>query len=91
METITVDRLKPAQLDLDCTVEVAQPRPTGRPKDNISHQASGPMKVKQMKINEPSSTDLLHCTRTGRLVNGPCHYIPFLGRGQCGELDRIGC
>ena len=31
-ETVTVDRLKPAQLDLDCSVEVAQPRPRGRPR-----------------------------------------------------------
>ena len=30
-ETITVDRLKPAHLDLDNPVQVAQPRPRGRP------------------------------------------------------------
>ena len=37
-ETITVDRLKLAQLDLDCPVEVAQPRPRGRPKGSSSHR-----------------------------------------------------
>ena len=73
-ETITVDRLKPAHLDLNCPVEVAQPRPRGRPKGSTSHQARG-----TRKIIQPSSTDLPQCTRSGRQVNRPCRYIPFLG------------
>lgn len=31
-EIISVDRLKPAHLDIDCPVQVAQPKPRGRPK-----------------------------------------------------------
>ena len=75
-ETITVDRLKPAHLDLDCPVEVAQPRPRGGPRGSTSHQTSGTTKIRQ-----PSSTDLPHCTRSGRQVNRPHRYIPFLGGG----------
>ena len=41
-ETIIVDRLKPAHLDLDSPVEVAQPRPRGRPKSSSGTQASSP-------------------------------------------------
>ena len=41
-----VDRLKPAQLDLDVPVEVAHTMLRGRPKGNSSHQASGQMQVK---------------------------------------------
>ena len=83
METITVDRLKPAQLDLDGPVEVAQSRPRGRPKDSSSHQASGPVQVKQ-----PSgTTNLPRLTGSGRIVNWTLRYIPFWGGGWCSGLD----
>ena len=74
-ETIMVNRLKPAQLDLDSPVEVAQPRPRGRPKGSSSHQASRPTQVKR-----PSSTsNPPYHTRSGRIINWPLRYILFLG------------
>ena len=79
-ETIRVDRLKPAQLDVDSPVEVAQPRSRGGPRGSSSHQASGPIKVKQ-----PSSTDVPHRTRSGRQVNRPSHYWRE-GREQCSGI-----
>ena len=73
MKTITVDRLKPAQLDLGSPVEVAQ----SRPKGSSSHQGNEPTKVKQ-----PSRTNSPHHTRSGRLINLlPC-YIPGGGEGS---------
>ena len=41
-ETITVARLKPAHLDLESPVQVAQSSPRGRPKSSRGAQASGP-------------------------------------------------
>ena len=73
-ETITVDRLKPARLELDSPMVVAQPRPRGRPRGSSSYWASEPAKVKQS-----FTTDLPHHTRSGRLLTRPHHYIPFPG------------
>ena len=73
-EIVTVDRLKPARLDLDFPVEVAQPRPRGRPRGSSSHQAKRPIEV-----NQPSTTSRPYHTRSGRQVNRPLRYIPFLG------------
>ena len=85
-ETITVDRLKPARLDLNCPVEVAQPRPRGRPKGSTSHQAFG-----TRKIIQPSSTNLPQCTRSGRQVNRPVVTYRFWGAwcSGWGEPDMI--
>ena len=73
-ETITVNRLKLAHLDLDCPIEVAQLRPRGRP------QHGSKPKVEVPKEASPSiSTDLPQHTRSSRQINRPSRYIRSLG------------
>ena len=73
-ETITVDWLKLAHLDLDYPVEVAQPRPRGRPK-----HGSKPKRAPAKQASIPISTDLPQRTRSGEQINHPRCYIPSLG------------
>ena len=70
-ETITVDRLKLAHLDVDSPVQLAQPRPRGRPP------------LKQSPVSTlPICLTLPHLpkrTRSGRQVRPTKRYISVLG------------
>ena len=58
-ETISIDRLKPAYLDVDKPVRLAHPPARGR---QLHHQA---------KIPEPVDDILPVKTRSGRAINRP--------------------
>ena len=79
IETITVDRLKLAHLDLDYPVEVAQPRPRGRPK-----RGSKPKGAPPKQASTPISADPPQHTRSSRQINRPRCYIPSRGGGGGG-------
>ena len=61
-ETVSVDRLKLAHLDIDSPVQVAKPRPRGRPP-----QARNP-------ASQPARAKLPQRTRVGREVRQPTRY-----------------
>ena len=60
-EIITVDRLKLAHLDVDSLVQLAQPRPRGRPPGKHT-PAPTPL------TPQPSTARLPQCARTGRQI-----------------------
>ena len=61
METITVDRLKLADVDDDYPVKVAQPKPRGRPKCDYN-----PKWTPTKEAHTPISADLPQRTRSNR-------------------------
>ena len=66
---VTVDRLKLAHLDVDSPVQVAQPRPRGRPPGK-HHPAPSPPPV---QTPQPSTTQMPQRTRGGRTIHRPKH------------------
>ena len=63
-ETVSIDRLKPAHLDLDYPVEVAQPRPRGRPRGSHNPQSRA-----SNQTLPPSSTTLPQRARAEKRTN----------------------
>ena len=84
-ETITVDRLKPAHLDLNCPVEVAQPRPRGRPKGStVTRQAE------QGRSSSPPAS-IYHggTNQAGRSTGHVVTYLFWGGGGLAAGSNRI--
>ena len=88
-ETITVDRLKLAHLDVDSPVQLAQPRPRGRPPGKtlpnpsppttrVAQRARGPRQIHPKSSPAPVAPPLLR-TRAGRQVRPNRKYISVLG------------
>ena len=63
-ETISVDRLKPAHVDLEQPVRVAVPRPRGRPP-------KPPNRTNTSTFVHSDSTNDPKCTRSGRRIRPP--------------------
>ena len=96
-EIISVDRLKPAHLDVHSPVQLAQPPPRGRPPLMDSSpppqpptpqvQPSMPRVPQRVSIDAPihpsaaSFAPLPQYTRSGRLVRPNPRYISVLGGG----------
>ena len=75
-ETISVDRLKPAHIDLEQPAQVAMPRPRGRPPKNPK---PSPTTMTQHQTRDtPNALQPQH-TRSGRQVKIPQQYTSVLG------------
>ncbi|XP_078264112.1 uncharacterized protein LOC144598103 [Rhinoraja longicauda] len=68
-EAVSIDRLKPAHLDIDQPVRVARPRPRGRPPLRVPPPVSP-----TVPPPAPLSTD--YRTRSGRVVRPPVRFVP---------------
>ena len=78
-ETVTVDRLKLAHLDVDSPIQLAQPRPRGRPPAKHSDSAPTPSVSRPKQTTTPSPIQLPQSTRSGRQVRPNRRYISVLG------------
>jgi hypothetical protein len=95
-ETITVDRLKLAHLDVDCPVQLAQPRPRGQPpgkaqRPSTSHvpqraRAKRQSRLKLSTAPPPPIPRSPQRTRAGRQVCLNRKYISVRGGGGGGGL-----
>ena len=75
-ELITVDRLKPAHLDLEHFLQPPVPRSRGRPPRNPQSTPTGT--TQHRNLNSPDTSRQQH-TRSGRRVKPPQRYISVLG------------
>jgi len=75
-ETVSIDRLKPAHLDLNSPVPLAVPPRRGRPPKKESPQRSDYKPVEKPKLQDNVKT------RYGRSVRNPEHYDASTG-GRC--------
>ena len=73
-ETVSVDRLKPAHLDIDQPVQVAQPKPRGRPKRDRAQQTHLPMPPDPSQPR-PEMTAGTATTRSGREIRPPGRFL----------------
>lgn len=71
-ETVTVDRLKPAHLDIDQPVIVAQPRRRGRPPGQP--RSSHVLRPETLTVPGPGISTTPFNTRTGRTIRRPPRY-----------------
>ncbi|XP_055500353.1 uncharacterized protein LOC129702590 [Leucoraja erinacea] len=86
-EAVSIDRLKPAHLDIDQPVLVAQPRPRGRPPSRLPPPVTPPVLPPVPRPvppptppQAPGSADFR--TRAGRVVRRPVRFVPLvLGGG----------
>ena len=74
-EIISVDRLKPAFIDLEHQVIISEPKNHGQPPSK-HHPVVPTQPQKQTDIPKPVP---LQCTRSGRTINVPQRYISVLG------------
>ncbi len=82
-ETVPVDRIKLANLDVDSPIQLAQPRPPA-PTPSVSRlpqRASKGRSIRPKRTNTPSPIQLPQTTRSGRQVRPNRRYISVLGGG----------
>ena len=95
-ETISIDRLKPAHLDIDQPVKVAQPKPRGRPAkvqntpaplshsdEPIRNNDIPPARHTEDHVNTPIKQTVTH---SGRISKPPQRYNAGAG-GSCVETN----
>ena len=75
-ETVSVDRLKPAHLDIDQPVTVAQPRRRGRPpaQPGLRQPASNTSVPETLAVTSSNTSTPVY-TRSGRTICRPARYI----------------
>ena len=77
-ETISVDRLKPAHLDLEHAAQATESRTHGRPRNNPQSLPTAGTRHQMQATENPSGLQPQY-TRSGRQVKIPQRYISVLG------------
>ena len=100
-EVVSIDHLKPAHLDVDTPVQVAQPKPRGRPTRRMETAPKSPLETRKAEHETTASTQKPreapeHRSSKGRVIRRPPSHFPGTESGgscvaECKRLGARGC